>query len=126
VRRDLPPRRSGRSRRGGSRSDTRPDLLEEYAEATLCLVPLIVGAGLKIKLVEAFCHGRTGAATSIGVQGLEGDVGGQVAVADDPDSFAREVVDLTKDHERRKVMKGANACLCCRALLPKCMLFLLN
>jgi hypothetical protein len=82
------------------------DLLEEYAEATLCLVPLIVGAGLKIKLVEAFCHGRTGVATSIGVQGLEGDVGGLVAVADDPDSFAREVIDLMSDHERREVMEA--------------------
>jgi glycosyltransferase involved in cell wall biosynthesis len=83
-----------------------PDLLEEYAEATICVVPLIVGAGLKIKLVEAFCHGRTGVATSIGVQGLEGDVSGLVAVADDPDSFARDVIDLMRNHERRKVMEA--------------------
>jgi len=83
-----------------------PDLIEEYAEATLCLVPLIVGAGLKIKLVEAFCHGRTGVVTSIGVQGLEGNVGGLVAVADDPDSFASEVIDLMKNHERRKGMEA--------------------
>jgi hypothetical protein len=83
-----------------------PDLIEEYAEATLCLVPLIVGAGLKIKLVEAVCHGRTGVATSIGVQGLEGDVGGLVAVADDPESFAGEVLDLMKNHRRRKMMEA--------------------
>jgi glycosyltransferase involved in cell wall biosynthesis len=83
-----------------------PELIEEYAEATLCLVPLIVGAGLKIKLVEAFCHGRTAVATSIGAQGLEGDVGGLVAVADDPDSFASEVIDLMRNHERRKGMEA--------------------
>ena len=106
-----------------------PDhLLEEYAEAILSPGPAYRGRRPENQACRSLLPRvwGTGAATSIGVQGLEGDVGGLVAVADDPDSFAREVVDLMKDHERRKVMKGANACLCCRALLPKCMLFLLT
>jgi hypothetical protein len=82
------------------------DLTEEYAEATLCLIPLIEGGGLKIKLVEAFCHGRTGVTTSVGAQGLEDDIHGLMAVTDDADSFAAEVIDLIDSHERRKAMEA--------------------
>ena len=95
-----------------------PDLTEEYSEAALCLVPLIVGGGLKVKLVEAFCHGRTGVTTSIGAQGLEDDIHELMAVADDPDAFAAEVIDLIENDARRKAMEARVLCYAAEHFSP--------
>ncbi len=46
------------------------DINREYGAAEVCLIPLIVGSGLKIKLVEALSHGRASVSTSVGVQGV--------------------------------------------------------
>jgi glycosyltransferase involved in cell wall biosynthesis len=81
------------------------DLAPEYDSALVCLVPLVVGSGLKIKLVEALCHGRTGVATSVGVQGMHFD-SEIIAVADEPVEFAAEVVDLLRNDARRMVMEA--------------------
>ncbi|MGC1726582.1 MAG: glycosyltransferase [Candidatus Acidiferrales bacterium] len=81
------------------------DLTPEYDSTLVCLVPLVVGSGLKIKLVEALCHGRTGVATSVGVQGLQIDLSEIVAVADEPVEFAAQVVDLLRHDARRKAME---------------------
>jgi glycosyltransferase involved in cell wall biosynthesis len=95
------------------------DLTEEYAEATLCLIPLIEGGGLKIKLVEAFCHGRTGVTTSVGAQGLEDDIHRLMAVSDDADSFAAEVIDLIDNRERRKAMEAQVLCYAAKHFSPE-------
>jgi glycosyltransferase involved in cell wall biosynthesis len=82
------------------------DLAPEYDSALVCVVPLVVGSGLKIKLVEALCNGRTGVATSVGVQGLHFGISEIVAVADEPVEFAAEVVDLLRNDARRSVMEA--------------------
>ncbi len=46
------------------------DLSLEYAEAALVVVPLLIGTGLKIKLVEALQYGCPVVSTSPGLQGL--------------------------------------------------------
>ncbi|HEY4442539.1 MAG TPA: glycosyltransferase, partial [Candidatus Elarobacter sp.] len=48
------------------------DLAQAYAEAAAALVPLRIGSGLKVKLVEAFCYGVPVVTTPVGVQGLGG------------------------------------------------------
>ncbi|CAK0775106.1 conserved hypothetical protein [Gammaproteobacteria bacterium] len=82
------------------------DLATEYDLALICLIPLVVGSGLKIKLVEALCYGRTGVATSVGVQGLESDISEIIAIADDPAQFAAEVIDLLHNDGRRITMEA--------------------
>ena len=47
-----------------------PDLAAEYAQAALSVVPLRVGSGLKVKIVEAICHHVPTVTTSVGAQGL--------------------------------------------------------
>ena len=75
----------------------------EYARAAMCLVPLRVGSGLKIKLLEALSHGKAAVSTRVGVQGLEGWVEGVVAVADDADAFADAMVALLRDDGVRRL-----------------------
>lgn len=83
----------------------RVDNLEpEYAAAEVCLVPLLAGSGLKIKLVEAMSYGRACVSTSVGVQGLR-DVVRTTLVADTPEDFATAVHTLLTNPDKRQWME---------------------
>lgn len=81
------------------------DLRTAYADAHVCLVPLALGTGLKVKLVEAMSHGRPAVTTAAGAEGFAAVEAGSVAVvADDDAAFARATVDLLNSPaERRRV-----------------------
>jgi glycosyltransferase involved in cell wall biosynthesis len=86
-------------------------LSKEYSETMVFVVPLVVGSGLKIKLIEAISHGRTGVTTSVGAEGVETILDGAVAIEDDADAFAQRVLELlTDDRRRRKMEAAALAC----------------
>ncbi len=85
-------------------------LADEHARAAVCPVPLLVGSGLKIKLLDALSYGKATVATSIGVQGMEDWAEGVVAVADTPLEFAEAVCDLLQnDSLRRERERAATA-----------------
>ena len=77
----------------------------EYAAAEVCLIPLVVGSGLKIKLVEALSHGRACVATSVGVQGVQELREKAVLVADTPCDFARAVISVLTNADKRRAME---------------------
>lgn len=77
----------------------------EYAAAEVCIIPLLVGSGLKIKLVEALSHERACVATSVGVQGVQELRDKAVLVADTPQDFARAVISVLTDAETRRTME---------------------
>ncbi|MCX7592253.1 MAG: glycosyltransferase family 4 protein [Fischerella sp.] len=81
------------------------DLEPEYGAAEVCLVPLLAGSGLKIKLVEAMSHGRACVSTSVGVQGLHEVVGNAVFVADTPEDFAAAIHTVLTKKEKRQWME---------------------
>lgn len=64
-----------------------PSLDEAYATSRAVLVPVPSGTGLKVKLVEALCHGRPVVTTPAGAAGVEAGDGTGVAVATDADAF---------------------------------------
>lgn len=78
----------------------------QYAAAQVCLIPLIVGSGLKIKLVEALSHGRACVATSVGVQGVPELTDQAVLVADTPHDFARAVLSVLTDDDKRRALEA--------------------
>lgn len=80
----------------------------EYNEAEVCVVPLEVGSGLKLKLIEAMSYGKAVVSTSVGVQGVEEVSDYGVAVTDDAEGFATEVVDLLNNPRKRKAFEGIN------------------
>ncbi len=84
-----------------------PDLTEEYGAAEACIVPLRVGTGMKIKLVEALAHGRACVATETGVLGIRKLVEDAVTVAPIGDAFAAELVAILEDADRRRRMEQA-------------------
>lgn len=71
------------------------NLENEYAAAGVCLVPLPLGTGLKIKLVEAMGYGRAVVTTPAGAEGFAELEAGRVAVvAADAATFADQVARL--------------------------------
>jgi glycosyltransferase involved in cell wall biosynthesis len=81
-----------------------PDLTPEYHAASLCVVPLRIGSGLKIKLVDALCHGCALVTTSVGAQGLERLSGTAFLETDDADAFARDCAAILRDPRRRTAL----------------------
>lgn len=61
------------------------------------LAPLRYGAGMKGKIGEALGRGLPVVTTSIGAEGMKLVSGEHVLIADDPESFAREVLRLYRD-----------------------------
>jgi hypothetical protein len=84
-----------------------PSIESEYARAAVCVIPLIIGSGIKMKLIEALSFGRAAVSTSVGIQGMENWAAGVVDVADDPEAFAQAVLRLLSDHNLRRQREAA-------------------
>ena len=63
----------------------------------VCLAPLRFGAGLKGKLLDAMLYGTPGVTTSIGAEGMYGDLLTPGVIADTPESFAELSVAIYSD-----------------------------
>ena len=68
-----------------------PDVRPYYKRAWLQMVPLRIGGGTRLKIVESLAIGTPVVSTTIGAQGLELKHGENILLADDPDSFAGEI-----------------------------------
>ena len=71
-------------------------LLAWYRRAKVAVVPLLAGAGVKLKTVEALWHGLPVVVTPAGAQGLPG-IDRLVAIETKPAAFADAVCDLLTD-----------------------------
>ncbi len=87
----------------GNVRDVRPYL----AEAELVVVPLRIGGGTRIKIPEAMAMAKPVVSTRLGAEGLILDPGREVLLEDDPEAFARAVLDLLSDAPRREAMGRA-------------------
>lgn len=79
-----------------------------YARASLAVVPLRAGAGTRIKILEAFVHGRPVVSTTIGAAGLAVTHGENILLADTPEDFAQACVQVLENpsHAARLVQGG--------------------
>jgi len=81
----------------GAVPDTRPYL----EQANVFVVPLRVGGGTRLKILEAMAMGKPVVSTSIGAEGLQVTPGHDILIADDPVEFASAVVKLLECPELR-------------------------
>lgn len=81
------------------------DLDLQYREAQVCIVPLIVGSGLKIKLVEAMAHGKACVSTSVGLQGIKEVKNYGVLVSDKSVDFAKNLSYIL-NNDRLRCLSG--------------------
>ena len=80
------------------------DIKGSIASSCVSLAPLLSGGGTRLKILEAMALGTAVVATTKGAEGLDATAGGQLFVADDPQTFADHVVKLLKDKKLRDQM----------------------
>jgi glycosyltransferase involved in cell wall biosynthesis len=74
-----------------------PDLFAALREFDLCVVPLRLGGGTKLKVLDAMAAGLPVVTTSVGAEGLNVSDGVHALVADSPDAFAEAVARVLED-----------------------------
>ena len=84
----------------GSVDDVRPYLYN----SVLSIVPLRIGGGSRLKILESMSAGRVVISTSLGAEGIEYSRGENILIEDSPERFAAAVAELYFDIERRKKM----------------------
>jgi glycosyltransferase involved in cell wall biosynthesis len=87
----------------GTVDDVRPYV----AEAAVYVVPLRVGGGTRLKIFEALAMGKAVVSTTVGAEGLPLVPGEHFLRADAPAEFARAVVVLLRNPERRRALGSA-------------------
>ena len=84
-----------------------PDVRPYYAQASVFIVPLRLGGGTRLKIVEAMAMGIPVVSTTVGAEGLDTRPGEDIWIANDPMSFAQGVLHLLSDAElRRRLIAG--------------------
>jgi polysaccharide biosynthesis protein PslH len=76
-----------------------PDVRPYVARAAVIVVPLLVGGGTRLKILEAMAMGKAVLSTSIGSEGIAVTQEENILLADTPEDFANEVSRLLEDHD---------------------------
>ncbi len=79
-----------------------PDVTPYYARASVVAVPLRLGAGTKLKVLEALARGKAVVSTSVGIEGIDVRPGVDLEVADTPAEFAQACHRLLHDPAARR------------------------
>jgi glycosyltransferase involved in cell wall biosynthesis len=91
----------------------------EYAAARVVVTPVGGGTGLKVKVVEALCHGRPVVTTPAGAAGLDTGEAAGVLVADEPGDFAATLARLLDDPTRWTRLTAAATAHATRRFSPE-------
>ena len=78
-----------------------PDIRPYIWQSSVYVVPLRVGGGTRLKVLDAMAMGKALVSTSIGCEGIEVTPGEHLIVADGADALAEATVALLQDRERR-------------------------
>jgi glycosyltransferase involved in cell wall biosynthesis len=77
-----------------------PEIRPYFDRAAVVLVPLRIGGGSRIKILESMSMGKAVVATRVGAEGLDVVPGVHCLIADTPEDFSRSVVQLLEAPER--------------------------
>lgn len=80
------------------------DITEAILRAQVCVVPLRIGSGIRLKLLEMFSLRRAVVSTTVGCEGLNVRPGEHLLVEDEPGPFAAAVVRLLQDPDKRRAL----------------------
>jgi glycosyltransferase involved in cell wall biosynthesis len=85
-----------------------PEMGPYFDRAHAVIVPILAGAGIRVKIVEAMAAGRAIISTSLGWEGLPHLVPGEhLLVADEPAQFAQATIRLLREAELRRNLAAA-------------------
>jgi glycosyltransferase involved in cell wall biosynthesis len=84
-----------------------PDMREEIARAAVCVLPLRIGSGTRLKILEAAAAAKPIVSTRLGAEGLDFIDRQEILLTDEPKEFARLIADLLADDSRRESLGRA-------------------
>ena len=77
------------------------DIRPYIDEAAVMVVPIRIGSGTRLKILDAMAMGKAIVSTSVGCEGLNVNDGKDILIADDPEDFANQTIDLLKNLDKR-------------------------
>ena len=90
---------------------TVPDVRPYLWKSRLSIVPLRIGGGTRLKIYEAMAAACPVVSTSVGAEGLSVSHPENIRLADTPEQFAAECIQLLKSEEERAKLAEAAYCL---------------
>lgn len=75
------------------------DAIRALASSKVAIAPILAGSGTRIKIIEAWAAGLPVVSTSLGAEGLPGERGKHLLIADSPTEFAEGVSSLLGNSE---------------------------
>ncbi len=78
------------------------DIRPVVAESAVYIVPLRIGGGTRLKILDALSMSKAIVSTSIGCEGLDVTDGQDIVIADEPAALATAIVALLHDPERAR------------------------
>ncbi len=78
------------------------DIRPIVQQAGMLVVPLRLGGGTRLKILDGMALGKAIVATGVGAEGLDVRPGEDLLIADQPDAFAAAVLRLMEDAELRE------------------------
>lgn len=82
--------------------DVRPTI----ARAAVYVVPIRVGGGTRLKILDAMAMGKAIVSHPIGAEGLDVTDGKDIVIAEEPELFAKRVVELVRDVKSRQLISA--------------------
>jgi glycosyltransferase involved in cell wall biosynthesis len=83
------------------------DIRPFVARGAVCIVPLRIGGGTRLKIFEAMAMNKAVISTSVGAEGLPVCSGKNILLADTPSAFADSVISLLRDSNQRHRLGSA-------------------
>ena len=81
--------------------------------ATVAIVPLRMGGGTRLKILEAMAMGKAIVSTAIGAEGIDVENGKSILLADSPADFAAAVLRVLDDPALARSMGETGRALVC-------------
>ena len=81
------------------------DIRPYLNEAAVIVVPIRIGSGTRLKILDAMAMGKAVVSTSVGCEGLNVENGNNILIADSPSTFSNAVLDLLVKKEKRSVIE---------------------
>ena len=76
------------------------DLNQEYRDVACVVCPVLYGAGVKVKVIDAMAMGQLVITTGKGVEGTELENGKHLLVSDDSDELLKICLDVLRNSEK--------------------------
>jgi glycosyltransferase involved in cell wall biosynthesis len=84
------------------------DIRPYVDEAAVVVIPMRIGSGTRVKILDAMAMGKAIVSTSVGCEGLKVADGENILIADEPEDFVRKIIlILTNDRLLQKISESA-------------------